>query len=353
MFNRDWPLALVAAALAAVITLAVRRLALARGWALGAIRPRDVHHQPIPRLGGVAVAGALLLVAAALAVFEPDRVRFVAESWAGLDKNLAGILGGTILLLVAGVADDFFGLPPGPKLLIHILAGALLALSGVLIFYLSNPFGGLIVLGTWAPLFVVSWVVLMINAINWLDGLDGLAAGVSLIASVTLYVLAVRPDVNQISMSVLALVLVGALGGFLPFNFWPARVFLGDSGSQVLGFLLAAFAIISGGKLATAALVLGVPLLDTLWVIVRRVVNRQPVYQADRFHLHHRLLAAGLSHRQAVLVFYAGAAALGIVALNTRSLGKFYAGLILLGLAVVGGAALAWRPWLSVRPKAR
>jgi UDP-N-acetylmuramyl pentapeptide phosphotransferase/UDP-N-acetylglucosamine-1-phosphate transferase len=180
----------------------------------------------------------------------------------------------------------------------------------------------------------------MINVINFLDGLDGLASGISLIATIILYFLAIKPEVNQMSMSVLAIVLAGALIGFLPFNFYPAKVFLGDSGSQVLGFLLATFAIISGGKLATAFLVLGVPILDVVWVIARRVLAHKPVYQADRFHLHHRLLEAGLQHRGAVLLLYTISAAFGLIALETQTLGKLIAAIVLTAIMVLGGIVL-------------
>ncbi len=195
-------------------------------------------------------------------------------------------------------------------------------------------------LGGLAFTFVVVWVVFMINVLNWLDGLDGLVGGVSLIATVVLYLLAIKPEVNQLSMSVLAIILAGALVGFLPFNFFPAKIFLGDSGSQVLGFLLAVFAIISGGKLATAFLVLGVPILDVIWVIARRMLSRQPVYKADSFHLHHRLIRAGLTQKQTVVVFYTISAAFGIIALQTQSIGKLVAALVLIGIMIVGGTIL-------------
>ena len=220
------------------------------------------------------------------------------------------------------------------------MAGALLAASTVLVPYLSNPFGAPIQLGVWTYAFVIFWIVGLINVINFLDGLDGLAGGISLIATTVLYLLAIKPEIAQSSMSVLAIILIGALAGFLPFNFSPAKIFLGDSGSQVLGFLLAVFAIISGAKLATAFLVLGVPILDVAWVIARRILEHKPVYQADRYHLHHRLLRAGLSQKQAVLLLYTVSAAFGIVALQTHTYGKFIAVLVLVAIVVVGGGVV-------------
>lgn len=342
MPGRDLLLLLGTALLSAGLTLWVKRWAVARGYSLGRPRERDIHTSPIPRLGGLAVAASFLVVSLIVALFLPTSLAFVPERFLGLDRNLAGIALGVIVLLAVGIYDDIRGLSPLTKLGFHILAGVILASSGILIQHLTNPLGGQIVLGSLAFVFVVGWVVFMINAINWLDGLDGLASGISLIATTILYLLAIRPDVGQVSMSVLAIILAGALIGFLPFNFYRAKIFLGDSGSQVLGFLLATFAIISGGKLATAFLILGVPLLDTIWVIVRRVATNQPVYKADRLHFHHRLLQAGLGQRQAVLTLYAVSTIFGIIALNTRSLGKLIAGLLLLAMMVVAGLFLLW-----------
>lgn len=302
-------LLLMTAVISAALTAGVKWFAVRHKLSMVTPRERDIHTKPIPRLGGVAVSLAFLLVALALYLASPLSLTFVSERIAGLDRNLFGIVAGVVILLIAGIWDDIWGLKPLPKLAFHFLAGLVLAWSLVLVPHITNPFGGKIELGILAYPFVVLWVVFMINVMNFLDGLDGLASGISLIASVVLFLLAIKPEVNQISMSILALILSGALLGFLPFNFYPAKIFLGDSGSQVLGFLLAVFSIISGGKIATAFLVLGVPILDVIWVISRRILTKRPVYQADRFHLHHRLLQAGLNQKQAVLLLYTLSAA--------------------------------------------
>lgn len=328
------------AVISAFLTLIVRKVVLASGKGVAIPRERDVHTQPIPRLGGVAVTLAFLIMVVVLHAIDPTSVTLHGEAFLGLDRNLWGVIAGVVLLLVVGIVDDIKGISPWLKLGFHVVAGILLASSLVLVPFITNPFGGHIELGQWAYPVVVLWVVLMINAINWLDGLDGLASGVSLIAAFVLYLLATKPEVNQPSMALLGLVLAGALAGFLPFNFFPAKIFLGDSGSQVLGYLLAVFAIISGGKLATAFLVLGVPILDTIWVIVRRFLAHQPIYKADRYHLHHRLLRAGLNQRQAVLLMYTLSAAFGIIALQTQAIGKFIALLFVIGMMVIGGAIL-------------
>lgn len=342
MAGRDFWLFLAAAGLSSVLTFLIRRWAISHHIAVNEPRERDIHKTAIPRLGGLAVVAAFFMIVITLVVVSPSTLGFVPERWLSIDRNLMGLMIGAFVLLLVGIYDDVLGLSPWKKLTSHFVAGVILAASGVLIFHISNPFGNHIQLGDWAGWLVVFWVVVMINAMNWIDGLDGLASGVSLIAALILYFLAIEPTVNQISMSVLAIILAGALAGFLPFNFYPAKIFLGDSGSQVLGFLLAAFAIISGGKLATAFLILGVPLIDTVWVIARRLVSRQAIYQADRLHIHHRLLAAGLSQRQAVASLYVIAALFGTIALNTRTLGKFMAGLLLLVMMAIGGAVLVW-----------
>ncbi len=335
-----WPIFLASVGVSAVLTWLLRRTSEKTGLGLSAPRERDVHKQPISRLGGSAISLTFIGVVGAIAWLQPSWLAFIGQRVGGIDRNLFGIMLGVILLTVVGLVDDIRGLSPWPKLAAHFAAGIILAWSMVLVPHVTNPFGSVWNLGWLTYPFVVLWVVLMINVINFLDGLDGLATGVSLIAALVLYFLAIQPDVNQVSMSVLALVLAGGLLGFLPFNFYPAKLFLGDTGAMVIGFLLAVFAIISGGKLATAFLVLGVPILDVVWVVARRLLSRQPIYKADRFHLHHRLLQAGLKQRQAVLVFYTVSAGFGIIALQTQSYGKFIAALVLIGIMIVGGASL-------------
>ncbi len=345
-----WGVLVLAIAVSAGLTALIRRFVLTTKIGLALPRERDVHQVAIPRLGGLAISVTFLLVALGLYFYWPHVLRFVPHQVGGLDQNLAGILGGVLLLAVVGALDDIYGLSPLVKIIFHFLAGIILVASSVTISHVTNPLGGVIELGQWTYVLVVLWVVFMINVINFLDGLDGLAAGISLIATIILYFLAINPTINQPGMAVLAVILAGALLGFLPFNFSPAKIFLGDSGSQVLGFLLATFAIISGAKLATAFLVLGVPILDVFWVVARRLVTHQPIYKADRYHIHHRLLKAGLRQRETVLLLYTISAAFGIVALQTQSFGKLVAALILIGVMILGGALLVFVTFLR-QPK--
>ena len=180
----------------------------------------------------------------------------------------------------------------------------------------------------------------MINVMNWFDGLDGLTGGLSTIAAVAMVFLALEPMVNQPATALLAAIVAGATLGFLPHNWNPARIFLGDTGSMFLGFMVGVFAIISGAKLATAALILGIPILDALWVIFRRLLAGQSPMKADKRHLHHRFLAAGFSPRATVLILYTIAALFGMIALTTGTHGKVSALLWLLLLAGGMGVGL-------------
>lgn len=335
---------LVWSGLAAIVSLAgtvgLRLWLTRRGIALAQPRPRDVHTKPIPRLGGLAVVASFLVVVILISIFDPSKLHFTNQTIFGVDRSLLGIIGGIIVLAVAGAVDDIRGMSPSKKFFWQLVAASIVAASYIAITVVTDPFGGTLAIGNWGYVLVVLWILVVINAVNFLDGLDGLASGMSLIATVTLYLLAVQPDVNQVSMSVLAAILIGSLIGFLPLNWFPAKIFLGDSGSMVLGFLLAVFAIISGGKFLTAVLVLGIPLFDLAWVVMRRLHDHQPIYQADRLHLHHRLLQVGLSQRRAVTLIYFIVAAFGIIALRAPEIGKLTTFCIIVGLMFIGAVAL-------------
>jgi UDP-GlcNAc:undecaprenyl-phosphate GlcNAc-1-phosphate transferase len=341
-----WPF-LAALFLSTGATYLVRHFALKRGLITPKKpRSRDIHKTATPRLGGVALFAAFWVVVAILYSLFPSRLSFIDWKILGLDANLLGVFLGSALLLGVHVLDDIRGVSAGWKLTSHIAAGALLALFGIRIWWLSNPFGGTIYLDPWqSHLLVIGWTVLVINVVNFLDGLDGLASGVSGIGGVVLLLLALTPYIDQTNSALLLAVFIGAIVGFLPWNFHPAKIFLGDSGSTFLGFLLATFSIISGAKVATAFLVLGVAMLDAVWVIGRRILSGVAPYRADRKHLHHRLLDLGLTQPQIVLFYLAISAAFGWIALrfsrlpiNEATQGKLTAMLWL--LSVVGATAL-------------
>jgi UDP-GlcNAc:undecaprenyl-phosphate GlcNAc-1-phosphate transferase len=200
---------------------------------------------------------------------------------------------------------------------------------------LSNPFGAPInldfaLLGIpFSAIFIWAWMMGMIFTTKFLDGLDGLCAGISLIGGLTLFALSLLPHINQPVTATLAIIFSGALFGYLFFAFNPASIFLGESGSTFVGFMLGVLSVISGGKIATALLVMGIPILDVAWVIVRRLWYRTSPFRADRKHLHFRLLDLGFTQRQAVLILYTISAMFGFTAIFLQSWGKLIALIIL------------------------
>jgi UDP-GlcNAc:undecaprenyl-phosphate/decaprenyl-phosphate GlcNAc-1-phosphate transferase len=320
----------------AVATPWVRRLALRYGIVDQPGEDRKIHRWPIAYLGGLAIFGGFLL---GVAVFLP------------VSRQLVALVAGCLVLVVVGVIDDIRGLSPWIKLAAQFGAASIALAGGIGIATLTNPFGGVFDL-SWGRFAVdmggfefhitpianalsLLWMVGLANAINFLDGMDGLSSGVCGIAAVIIFCLAVGPQVNQPEVALLAIILAGAAFGFVPYHFYPARIFMGDSGAYFLGLCLAMLAIYSGAKLATAMLVLGFPILDAAWAVVRRLAKGVSPFKADRQHFHHLLLDAGLSQRQAVMVIYAISVLLGVAALMLDSLAKLMAfGLLVVAMAV-------------------
>ena len=317
------------------LTPAVRRLA----WRLGAVdRPggRRVNTRSTPRLGGLAIYAGFLAAALVAMVVTRDIeiVRTAKEAFVRIpltlktDRAILGImLGGTFLMLV-GAYDDRYGLRPGLKLLAMVLAAAALIPFGLGTQFLTDPrTGAPIPLGLWqGSLFTIFWVVAMVNVINFIDGLDGLAAGITAIAGITL-LLTANAKSDPVAVA-LAAALVGTAMGFLPHNFNPARIFMGDSGSMFLGYVLGGLSVMGLYKSITAISILvpmlavGVPIADTAFAIVRRWRSGQPIYLPDRGHLHHRLLDRGLTQRQTVVLLYLVSALLGMGALAVAGVNR-------------------------------
>ena len=193
-------------------------------------------------------------------------------------------------------------------------------------------FEGLVAAG-----FTIFWIVGMMNSINWIDGLDGLSSGIALIAAVTLALISLTTQVAQPLIAILCFALAGALLGFLRWNFYPAVIFAGTSGVQFIGYSIAVLSILGSAKVAVALLVLGVPIIDTFWIIVRRVAQRRSPFSPDRSHIHHRMLDLGLSHRQTVLLIYGICIALGLLALLLSGINQLYA---FLGVFILFGLIL-------------
>jgi len=272
-----------------------------------------------------------------------------------IDKQVIGFLAGSFVMIVIGVVDDLYSISPKVKLLGQIVAAVILAYLGIKIEVISNPFSNPIILGPWSIPVTVFWVIGITNAVNLIDGLDGLAGGISAISAITMAVLALTQ--GQLFVVYAALFLVAAIFGFLRYNFHPAQIFMGDSGSLFLGYILAALSVMSMSKAATIItliipiVILGVPILDTGFAILRRFFNKKPIFQPDKEHLHHRLLALGFSHRDTVLLIYGITLILSTSALLLTMLTTSQSALILAVIAVVVIVAADYIGVLG-RPKA-
>ncbi|MFW6267158.1 MAG: glycosyltransferase family 4 protein [Halanaerobium sp.] len=234
------------------------------------------------------------------------------------NQTIMGIIIGGTFMLFLGLLDDKFEISAPIKFTGQIIGALILIYYGVKINFITNPFGGFIYLGVYAVPFTVFWIVSIINTINLIDGLDGLAAGVSIIAVLTLFAVALQE--NQVVAPMLAVLLAGSCLGFLKYNFNPAQIFMGDTGSMFIGYIIAAVSITGALKSAAAVtifvpmLALAIPILDTTFAIIRRIFNDRPIGEADHGHIHHRLLAIGMNQKQAVLSVYIISAILGTIA---------------------------------------
>ena len=291
---------------------------------------RRQHRGIIPKLGGLAVFGGLAAgwgVAWWLAPLgnPADRLRIM------------GVVAGTLVVFIGGLLDDHYGFKAGPQFGIQAAAVLIAILTTVFIERFTNPLNGkLVVMDMWAVVPITAfWIMGMMNTVNWLDGLDGLATGVAAIFSVILFFAMIRTTpaqpLPQLSIALLPIALLGTALGFLPFNFHPAKIFLG-SGSLFLGFVLASLGIIGGAKVATVLLVLAVPVIDVAWLIISRIRRGQPPTQSGRDHLHYRLLDLGLSQRQVVSLYYFACALFGGLALVIEGSLLKLASLMLLGV---------------------
>ncbi len=300
------------------------------------VRTRDVHDQPVPRVGGLAIIGSFLVIVLGLLLVGSRSLHFTNHQVLGIDKNLLGVLLAVVLLTVVNVMDDFKNLSWPIKLAAQVVAAAIVAYFGIRIGWLSSPLGGHVILGTFDFLIVVFWLVGLTNVVNWVDGLDGLAGGVSLITLLVLFFLSLSVTVNQPSNATLAAVISGAVIGFLPFNFGSrSKVFLGDAGAMFLGFMIGVISIISGGKVATVFLALAIPFLDAVFVLFTRLLRGQSPFLADQNHLHHRLLARSWRPWQITALFCLISLIFGLIALNTQTVGKFWAILAALAIMII------------------
>ena len=321
---------LVAALLSFVLTPPVKTLA----GRIGAVDvPKDarrMHHVPIPRLGGLAIFLAFLLT---------------TLLFCEITAELRGMLLGAVVIVILGIVDDIVALPAKPKFLVQVVAALFPVMSGVRVsvltnfnFFSDNPYMSLGVLSI--PLTIV-WIVGMTNAVNFIDGLDGLAVGVSSIG--TFSILAIAVLVSERDVALIAAILCGACMGFFPYNLNPAKIFMGDTGATFLGFTLAVLSIQGLFKMYAVIsffvpfLIFGLPIFDTAFAMLRRILAGKSPMEADRGHLHHRLIDMGFSQKQAVAITYMLTAMLGLAAVVLTSSGEGRA-LILIGAVFVVGA---------------
>jgi UDP-GlcNAc:undecaprenyl-phosphate GlcNAc-1-phosphate transferase len=282
--------------------------------------PRRIHDRPLPRGGGVSVVIGFVLVGGGIVALSD--VLPGMPSWRSVDPaNVVGLFGGAILATIIGALDDRFDLRARWQFAGQLAVAGVAVASGITVSFISNPFGdGNITFPVVVGIaFTVVWIVGMINSLNFIDGLDGLSSGIALIAAVTLGLLSLSFGVNQPLVAIFCFVLAGALLGFLRWNFYPAVIFQGTAGVMFLGYVLGVLAILGSAKIIVALLVLAVPIIDTFWVIVRRMSAGRSPFTPDRGHIHHRLLNLGLSHRATVLVIYLACAALGLMSLFISS----------------------------------
>lgn len=318
---------IIAVAVAYFATPHVKELAIKAG-AMDTPNERKVHREPIPRMGGLAIYFGVVA-----AVFISMKI----------NHQILGIfLGGSIMLAV-GIIDDIKQLSAKTKLAGQILAAMALIVFGVRIEWLTNPFGPMIYLDYLSIPVTILWIVAVTNTVNLIDGLDGLAAGVSSIASITILFVALQQNLWMVAL--LTAAIAGSALGFLFHNFNPAKIFMGDTGSLFLGYMLAAVSIMGAVKgAATIALfvpivALGLPIMDTAFAIIRRYHHGVPIFRPDKGHLHHRLLAMGLSQKQVVLSMYVVSGLLGLSAIILSEVSQLYAFLIFIAIAAVSVVA--------------
>ncbi|MBZ4647412.1 MAG: UDP-GlcNAc:undecaprenyl-phosphate/decaprenyl-phosphate GlcNAc-phosphate transferase [Petroclostridium sp.] len=326
-----------------LVAFAATPLAKVIAHKIGAIDvPKDerrVHKQPIPRLGGLAIFYGFIVSVLSFIEF---------------DTGVKGILLGALVIVLLGIIDDVYQLKARLKLVIQIAAALIVAFYGVKIEFLTNPniFSSqpTIPLGYFALPVTVMWIVGITNAVNLIDGLDGLAAGISSIASISLLFISLLA--SESSVAILTAALAGSCLGFLPYNFNPAKIFMGDTGATFLGFILATVSIqglFKGYAVITFAvplLILGLPIFDTGYAILRRLLSGKSIMEADRGHLHHRLIDMGFSQKQTVMILYTISGILGLSAVVLAGSGALSAMILILSVLVfvVAGAKYMYTP---------
>jgi UDP-GlcNAc:undecaprenyl-phosphate GlcNAc-1-phosphate transferase len=325
---------LAAMAISFVLTPLVKRLAIRWGFVDIPKDERRMHHKPIPTIGGLAIFLAFLIV----------------TLWmSDISRQLLGMLGGSLVIVLLGIIDDKYDLNAKLKFVVQILAACIPVSQGCVIRYISQPFqlfgSSYLNLHVLAVPVTILWIVAITNAVNFIDGLDGLSVGICSISCLSMGIIALT--VGQSSEALILGALLGACLGFLPYNFNPAKIFMGDTGATFLGFMLACLSVSGLFKLYTVIsfavpiLVLGVPLFDIFFACLRRMWHHVSPMHPDRSHIHHRLIDAGFNQRQSVTILYVVASLLGVLAVLVSTSGAAKALMVLVAVIVVGIIALA------------
>lgn len=336
----------IAFGLSIISTLLVKKIALKLQIVDRPNLSRKIHHQPIPLLGGFGIFVAFFLTILII-YYSTNYFRIEYIHWQEL---LVVFIGGS-LIMIGGFLDDKYNLPAKKQIIWPIASALVVIIFGINVLYITNPLGGLIHLNRFrvsiwgfewvilADVFTFIWLIMMMYTTKLLDGLDGLTSGVGLIAAILMFFVSLSKTLQQTDTALMSLVLAGAIAGFLIFNFHPAKLFLGESGSLFIGFMIGILAVIAGGKISTAILVMGIPLLDVVWIVLRRklVEKKSPFTTSDKKHLHFRLLDAGFSHRSVVLFFYALSLGIGSLALIVQGVNKIFAFISLAAVMVLMG----------------
>ncbi|MFC1609113.1 MraY family glycosyltransferase [Patescibacteria group bacterium] len=280
-------------------------------------KEKGVHLKGVSRFGGVAIILAFLI-----AILVDSNLVITQQIW--------GIIIASILILFVGVADDYFDLDWKIQFFFQVCMAVIVFIAGAQMEYVQGYLEWLLVFNINGSLILgvflgIGWVVFLINAMNWLDGVDGLSGGVGLIAAISVFALSLKPEVNQPPIAVMMMSLSGALLGFLIFNFYPARIIAGTSGSFFMGFILAAVSMIAGTKIATTLIILSISVMDVFGVVYQRLKTGDSIFKGDKRHLHYRLLNAGWSHGMINMFFYGMTVLVAVVALNVGAQGKILA----------------------------
>ncbi len=296
---------------------------------------RHIHKRYISRFGGIAIISGFVIT-------------LILNKYLVFDHIVWSMLIGGIIILIFGVIDDIKVISWKSQIFIQIAVIILVFIIGVRIEFITNPFGGVVWLihnnmSLFSLIFMLLWIGVIMNAINWSDGIDGLAGGIVFIAAITLFIISLQPHVAQPPIAIISIAFAGSIMGFLIFNLPPAKIFAGSSGSFFMGFIIALIAIGAGAKIGATLLVLAVPLIDAMWVVMERFRNGDSIFQGDKKHLHHRLLDYGWNTWSILALYYVITILCAIVAIVTHDIGKFIAFIMFCGIILIAFVALSYK----------